>query len=77
MDLAKGNISISGTSSNRQALITFKQNLEVFSEVSAVNIPISSFEKEIDLEFNMGFHFGPGETVKSDVKLPGSDSVLN
>lgn len=51
LDLDKGNIHLEGVSTDRSSLIEFKQNLENVENITSVNIPISSFEVEQDLEF--------------------------
>ncbi len=64
LDLDKGEISVGGVSSDRVTLLTFKQNLETNTNISEVTIPISSFEKEADLEFIISFKW-------SSLKLTG------
>lgn len=55
VDLDKGLIRLSGISSDRNTLIDFKKNLESYENFSEVVIPISNFEKEINLEFEITF----------------------
>ncbi len=55
MDLDVGEVSLLGKAATRGDLIDFKQTLEKNDEFSHVVIPISSFEVESDLDFNMSF----------------------
>jgi len=55
--MEEGNILVRGNSSDRQELLTFKQNLEESGKFSKVSIPVSSFEKEKDLEFEANFGY--------------------
>ena len=48
---------VRGTSVDRQQLLTFKKNLEETGKFSSVSIPVSSFEKDKDLEFEASFGF--------------------
>ena len=59
VDLESGAIQLIGMSSTRQALIAFKQALEESNDLSLVQIPISTFEKESNLEFSMDFSYLP------------------
>ncbi len=66
MDLDKGTVAVRGIASDRQSLIDFKQNLEKSEDIDKVEIPISSFETEIDVEFQAAFSYLP-ITTKSKV----------
>ena len=68
LDLDKGEISVGGVSSDRVTLLTFKQSLETSTNVSEVTIPISSFEKEADLEFRISFKWSSLTTSQSGGK---------
>ena len=57
LDMEEGNILVRGTSVDRQQLLTFKKNLEETGKFSSVSIPVSSFEKDKDLEFEASFGF--------------------
>lgn len=59
LDLDKGVIRIQGYAVNRITLIQFKENLEKLNDVEGVDIPISSFEEETNLEFNLTFLYKP------------------
>lgn len=59
LDLDKGLIKISGVASNRNALLAFKQNLQGNSNIGQIDIPISSFEKDVNLDFEASFLYLP------------------
>lgn len=58
MDLEKGDVQVIGKSIDRNSLVSYKQSLEKEKDVSNLDIPIASFEKETDLDFSMAFHYG-------------------
>lgn len=64
-DFETGEIKVKGKSLTRINLIDFKYKLEENGDFSLVSIPISSFEKDKDFEFEMDFSYLP---IKS--KLP-------
>lgn len=64
IDLDKGNITLRGVSSDRQSLVTFKENLEGIEGFSSVNIPISSFEEVSNLPFTISFTYALADTKK-------------
>lgn len=70
IDFNSGDISLMGISSERVNLIDFKYKLEENKDFSLVAIPISSFEKEKDFEFEMNFAFLPSKSVNTQVKKP-------
>jgi len=55
IDFDKGMVVLLGTAFDRQSLLTFKQNLELNPKISQLDIPISSFEQEFNLEFEASF----------------------
>jgi hypothetical protein len=57
IDLDKREVNLTGVSDNRAHLIEFKANLEKNPNVSAVTIPISNFEAEVDIEFSLTFSY--------------------
>ena len=59
IDLEAGNIVLIGRAATRQTLIDFKRALEEYKDFSLVQMPITSFEKEADLEFSMTFKYLP------------------
>ena len=59
LDFDKGIISISGSAIDRNTLLDFKRNLESNPNISQIEIPISSFEKDIDLDFMASFVYLP------------------
>ncbi len=63
IDFEKGVIQVSGVASDRDVLISFKNNLELNPEFTGVDVPISSFEKEKDIEFNMILTFNVDSKV--------------
>lgn len=65
INLETGAIELIGTSSSRQLLIDFKERLEGMKDFSLVHIPISSFEKESNLDYVASFTYLP----KADVKI--------
>ncbi len=68
VNLDAGTVSIIGISSTRQSLIDFKDAIEEINDFSLVQIPITSFEKEADLEFIMSFRYLPAISKSSDKK---------
>jgi Tfp pilus assembly PilM family ATPase len=62
--LDKGSIELRGKASTRQALIEYKENLEELPQIESVNIPISSFEVENNLDFGMSFTYLVNSTEK-------------
>jgi hypothetical protein len=69
MDLDTGQVSVSGISSNREVLIEFKQGLEENEDLTSVSVPISSFEVESDLEFEISFVYKPAVSETKVKKL--------
>ena len=53
LDLDKGLIELKGRSQDRSTLIGFKNNLEAAPTFDLVDVPISSFEEEKDIEFKL------------------------
>ena len=69
LDLDKGEIRVLGTSVDRGTLIQFKENLESKEEIDSVEIPISSFESETNLDFSLSFLYLPiSSTVKEKAR---------
>ncbi|EKD62626.1 MAG: PilM, partial [uncultured bacterium] len=70
IDMEEGNILVRGSSVDRQQLLTFKRSLEEAGKFSKVSIPVSSFEKERDLEFEASFaYLDLAKTNKKQLKL--------
>jgi len=65
LNMETGVIEVIGISSSRQLLIDFKERLEENVDFSLVHIPISSFEKESNLDYVASFSYLP----KADVKI--------
>lgn len=59
MDFDLGEIRISGTAMSRVVLVEFKQNLEKNEKIGNVQIPISSFERETNLTFDLSAQYLP------------------
>jgi len=59
IDFESGVIDLIGISSTRQTLIDFKDAIEEYKDFSLVQIPITSFEQEVDLQFTMTFSYLP------------------
>lgn len=57
IDFEKRSALIQGIAVGRDELLEFKNSLESVVGISEVKLPLSSFEKEIDLEFSMTFSF--------------------
>ncbi|OGM22349.1 hypothetical protein A2863_02075 [Candidatus Woesebacteria bacterium RIFCSPHIGHO2_01_FULL_38_9b] len=68
LDLDKGEISISGEAQDRESLIEFKQKLEGNSDITAISIPISSFEKDTNLDFQVRFSYVPIAVTNKEAK---------
>lgn len=64
IDLDSGKIFLKGFASNRQVLVQFKQNLEANKDFSKIHIPISSFEVEQNLQFEMSLIYGKAGNEK-------------
>lgn len=67
LDLEKGSLILDGVAVDRLTLIDFKQRLEENENFSTVDIPISSFEVETNLDFKLSFDYEPLK-VKQSVK---------
>jgi hypothetical protein len=68
LDLDRGQVSVTGISSNRNSLIEFKERLEADSDYVNVTIPISNFEQEVNLEFTLSFQYKPVVPTPTPVK---------
>lgn len=55
LDFDSGKITVKGSADNRQVLIDFKNALEDDENLEDITIPLSSFEKEDNLEFEITF----------------------
>jgi len=64
ISLETGAIELIGNSQTRELLIDFKDNLEENIDFSLVHIPISSFEKESNLDYVADFSYLPIAGVK-------------
>lgn len=59
LDFEEGKISIRGSSLTRQGLFSFKQGLEKSDDFGVINIPLSSFEVEQNVPFELNFDYKP------------------
>jgi hypothetical protein len=66
IDMETGKVTLSGIAANREALLGFKENLEKNEDFSLIQIPVSSFEAEADLEFVVNFIYLPVSSKKSN-----------
>lgn len=67
LDLDTGRVMLKGTAQNRQVLIDFKKALEKSENLDSISIPLSSLEKEDNLEFEINFYYS---------KLKGKTTVV-
>jgi hypothetical protein len=67
-NLEKGEVTLEGLSSDRSSLISFKQSLEGNEDIGSVTLPISSFEIEKDIEFEVKFIYLPGSIGNKNVQ---------
>lgn len=70
IDLDTGAIDVIGTAATRQSLIDFKDSLEETTDFSLVQIPLTSFEKESDLQFSATFTYLPAITQSQPPARP-------
>ncbi len=75
INLEKGDIQVIGTSTDRESLISFKQNLEKSSAVHDVQIPLTNFENVTNLEFTLSFQYGSGAAPAVAVPKVNQDLV--
>lgn len=64
LEIDAGKISLKGSAASRQDLVNFRKSLEDHPNFSKVQVPVSSLEKEIDLEFDLRFVYGT-EVIKT------------
>ncbi len=62
MELDRGEVGLKGTAVTRTDLLEFKQKLEEIETFSNVEIPISNFEVESNLRFNLDFNTSTTKT---------------
>jgi hypothetical protein len=69
IDLDMGEGLVKGFADSRQSLVDFKKNMDAYSEIGSVSIPISNFEEETNLEFRLTFNYLPiSDSVKKKTK---------
>lgn len=59
LDFDTGEVRLTGISKNRLALIDFKQNLAKQETLGSIDVPISNFETETNLEFVLTAQYKP------------------
>ena len=59
MDFDLASVSLQGTSATRNDLVEFKKNLEENSNIGTIDVPISSFEEESNIDFGLTFKYLP------------------
>jgi len=65
IDLEQAAVAIVGLSTDRQQLVTFRDNLEKVDTFDSPEVPISSYEKEKDIDFEVFLKYIP---AKKEVK---------
>jgi hypothetical protein len=70
IDLETGKVTLAGIAANREALLTFKENLEKNADFSLVQVTVSSFEAETDLEFIVNFIYLPAGSKGGSLLTP-------
>ena len=70
IDMETGKVTLMGVAANREALLEFKENLEKNDDFSLIQIPVSSFEAETDLEFVANFIYLPASSKKGATLVP-------
>lgn len=64
LDLELGSLSVVGIAKDRQSLVKFRDNLEKLEDFESPEIPVSSYEKETDLDFEVILKYGPAQVQK-------------
>jgi hypothetical protein len=59
IDLDKGTVEVRGVAAERADLLNFKLALESNKNFGQVDLPVSSFESEKDVQFEIGFNYLP------------------
>lgn len=70
IDLDTGKISLSGIAADRKSLVDFKSALEKNNDFSLIQIPVSSFEAETNLEYTVNFIYLPASLKKVITPTP-------
>ena len=71
LDLDKGNVSFGGIAQTRESLVKFKEGLSENPDFGSVSIPLSSFELEVDLPYQISFIYIPAsKKAGSTPKIP-------
>lgn len=65
IDLDLGTVVLEGRSDNRETLIAFKKQLENNKDFKQISLPISSFESETNIPFDLSFVYLPALNTNS------------
>ena len=55
----KGVLNLKGTALTRQDIVDLKQSLSTSNDFASINIPISSFEAENNINFGLSMNYVP------------------
>lgn len=72
VDLETGVISIVGISDNRSSLVNFRDSLEKLDRFESPEIPVSSYEKETELDFEIILKYTPALTPAVKKETPNA-----
>jgi hypothetical protein len=70
IDMETGKVFLTGIANNRPALVAFKNSLEADDSISLVRIPLSSFETQTNLAFDMNFLYMPPQQSTLSIPIP-------
>ncbi|KKU12349.1 MAG: Type IV pilus assembly protein PilM [Candidatus Woesebacteria bacterium GW2011_GWA1_45_8] len=65
IDMETGKVSLSGIAADRRSLVDFKDALEKNKAFSLIQVPVSSFEAETNLEYVVNFIYLPATPKKA------------
>jgi hypothetical protein len=68
LDIEQGVISLVGIAPTRQDLVNFRDNLEKLEQFESPEIPVSSYEKELNLDFEVVIKYSPASKRGKEVK---------
>jgi len=70
LDFDGGRVGVTGRAESRDKLVEFRQRLEAHEDFSKVSVPVTSLERDSDLEFDLNFVYGnilPTSKVKLQI----------
>lgn len=76
LDFDTGEIRVAGVAQTRLALVEYKQNLEKSGTISSVDIPISNFESDVNLPFELRAAYLPVTKTLIQNKVPIEQRVV-